>query len=336
MRRLRHVYDDLDLKRLERQLGSRAMEVLFESLAALGRLHPMARLERHGVEVLRDVAYRDGNLREHRLDVYRPVQRGTEPLPVCLYLHGGGFRILSKETHWLMGLLFARRGYVVFNASYRLAPQHPFPAALEDAGDALAWVAHNAPAFGGDLSRLVLAGESAGANLATALSVCCCFERPEPVARTVYELGVVPRGVVPACGILQASDAERFGRRKKLPRFVEARMLEVGHGYLPDGGGPGRELADPLCLLEQDTPSQRPLPAFYIPVGTSDPLLDDTRRLAAALERRGVPCKASYFPGEVHAFHAFIWREAARTCWRETFEFLEQHVPHDWVPQPLI
>jgi acetyl esterase len=336
MRNLGPVAAALDLRRLERTLGSKALELFFESLAAVGRLYPLARLDRHGVEVERDLAYRDGGLPEHRLDVYRPQQRGDTPLPVCLYLHGGGFRILSKETHWLMGLLFARRGYVVFNASYRLAPQHPFPAALEDAAAALAWVARNAAAFGGDLSRLVIAGESAGANLATALTVCCCFERPEPVARQVHALNLVPRGLVPDCGILQTSDVERFARRRRLPRFVNARLLEVGRGYLPDGGGPGRELADPLCILEDGAVPARPLPPTSVAVGTADPLLDDTRRLAAALERRGVPCQARYFPGEVHAFHAFIWREAARTCWRGTFEFLEEHLPHSWHAAPVL
>ena len=50
-----------------------------------------------------------------------------------LYVHGGGFRILSKDTHWIMGLAFARRGFLVFNIGYRLAPKHPFPAAIADA-----------------------------------------------------------------------------------------------------------------------------------------------------------------------------------------------------------
>ena len=76
------------------------------------------------------------------------------------------------------------------------------------------------------------AGESAGANLVTALTVACTYERPEPYARAVYERGVVPKAVLPACGILQVSDHERFGRKKKLNGFIAGRIAEVARGYL--------------------------------------------------------------------------------------------------------
>ena len=96
-------------------------------MSAVGRLHPDARPERHGVQIVRDVPYLPSDRREHRLDVYRPA-RANGPLPVVVYIHGGGFRILSKDTHWIMALAFARRGFLVFNLSYRLAPRHRFPA----------------------------------------------------------------------------------------------------------------------------------------------------------------------------------------------------------------
>src|SRR5690606_38779221 len=122
--------------------------------------------ERHGVEVIRNVRYGGSDIDAHLLDVYRP-RRVDGPLPVVLYVHGGGFRILSKDTHWLMGLAFARRGYLVFNINYRLAPDHPYPAAVEDCAEAYAWLQSNAHEWGGDPSQLVLAGESAGGNLVT-------------------------------------------------------------------------------------------------------------------------------------------------------------------------
>ena len=109
------------------------MDGFFRGISRAGLLHPSARPERHGVEVLRDIAYLDTGRPEHRLDVYRPRRASTtENVPVVLYVHGGGFRILSKDTHWVMGLAFARRGYLVFNIGYRLAPAHPYPAALSD------------------------------------------------------------------------------------------------------------------------------------------------------------------------------------------------------------
>jgi acetyl esterase len=315
--------------RLRRTSGAFVVDNFFRAIASAGRLHPLARPARHGVEVIPDVAYLPTGEVEHRLDIYRPIERAA-PRPVVLYVHGGGFRILSKDTHWMMALAFARRGYVVLNISYRLAPRHPFPAAVSDACGAFAWMAEHAREYGGDPARVVLAGESAGANLVTGLAVAACYERPEPFARAVFATGIVPRAVVPACGILQVSDTERFARRKRLPRFLTDRLTEVTDAYLrrADPAAPGGiDLADPLHVLERGDRPARPLPPFFVPVGTRDPLLDDTRRLKSALDRLGVECDARYYEGEVHAFHAMVFRKAARRCWGDIFNFLDRHAP---------
>jgi acetyl esterase len=318
-------------ERLRRGAGAAVANGFFSGLSRLGTLHPLARPERHGVIVEREIAYHTSALPEHRLDVYRPAH-ADGPRPVVLYVHGGGFRILSKDTHWLMGLAFAKRGYVVFNISYRLAPEHRFPAALEDTCEALAWVKENAVRWGGDPERIVFAGESAGANLVTSLALACCYEREEPFARRVFELGVRPRAVIPACGIFQVTDVQRFARRRpgKIRRFVMDRLEEVSHGYLgrtPAHEGRALDLADPVCMLERGEQPVRPLPPFFLPVGTRDPLLDDTRRLARALERLGVEAETRFYPGEIHAFHALVFRQSARACWGHTFDFLERHCP---------
>jgi len=316
------------VSRLYSKAGSALVEGVFEGLSRAGRLHPDSRLERHGVECLPDVAYQNTGLEAHRLDVYRPANR-QGPLPVCFYVHGGGFRILSKETHWLMGLIFARRGYAVFNINYRLAPAHPFPAAVQDTCQAFSWVVRNAEAHGGDPARLVLAGESAGANLITSLTLALCYPRREPYARTVWDLGSVPRAVVPACGIYQVSGVERFRRKTGVSRFVWDRIREVSRSYLPDREPPcgeELELADPLTFLENGEPPHRPLPPFFLPVGTRDPLLDDTRRLDDALRRLGASSEARYYAGEAHAFHALVWRRNARRCWKDTFDFLRDRI----------
>jgi acetyl esterase len=315
------------LGRVRARAGRKLMDAAWAALAHAGRTLPNARPERHGVERLEDIAYTDVDAEHHRLDVYRPTKR-SGPLPVVLYIHGGGFRILSKDTHWLMAIAFARRGYVVFNINYRLAPTHPFPAAVEDGCAALAWVMENAARYGGDPARLVLAGESAGANLVTSLAVATAWQRPEPWAQKVWASGARPRAVLPACGILQVTDVDRFMRRKRLSRFLQDRLHEVEHAYLPDAHprGEARDLADPLVWLERAGPPERPLAPFFAGVGTADVLLDDTRRLKAALDRLGVTCEVRYYPGEVHAFHALVWRPNARAYWRESFAFLGRHL----------
>lgn len=313
------------IKALRMRAGAFLVDGAFNGLARLSRLHPNADPDRHGVEVIKDVPYTSSRHAHHTLDVYRPRERHA-PLPVVLYVHGGGFRILSKDTHWVMGLGFARHGYLVFNINYRLAPLHPYPAAIQDACDALLWVALHAERFGGDPTSITLAGESAGANLVTSLAVCATMPRPEPWARAVFDADVALKAVLPACGLLQASDPLRFARRRKLPAYILDRIEEVSESYL--GGvsadGPGAlELADPLLLLEGDTPTARPLPPFFTFAGTADPILDDTRRLAAALARRGVRCEARYFEKEMHAFHALVWRPNARACWKESLAWLD-------------
>jgi acetyl esterase len=314
---------DRRLAGLRRAVGAFVVDGFFRGGSRLARLHPDSHPARHGVEVVRDVAYGPHGRREHLLDVYLP-RAHAEPRPVVLYVHGGGFRILSKDSHWIMGLGFARRGYVVFVANYRLAPRHPYPAALEDCAAAYAWVVEHAGRFGGDPSRLVLAGESAGANLVASMTVAATYHREEPYARQIFETGVVPRATLAACGMFQVSDAARFGRRKRLPSFVLDRLQEVELAYLSRSGASARDLADPLCVIERGEAPARPLPPFFLPCGTKDPLLDDTRRLGRALSALGVDNQVAIYPGEVHAFHALVWRENARKCWMDTYAFLDR------------
>lgn len=313
--------------------GALVVDTFFRSLTRVARLHPQADPARHDVEVTKNVAYLASGREHHLADIYRPTGAAAERakayangrgLPVVLYVHGGGFRILSKDSHWIMGLLFARRGFLVVSINYRLAPKHPYPAALEDCAAAYAWVAKNVAALGGDPSRVFLAGESAGANLVTAMTVAACVERPEPFAKKIFETGLVPIATLPACGILQVTDAERFGRRRKLPPWLLDRLTEVGAAYLPKASAADVDLADPLVVLERTSAPARALPPFFVACGTKDPLLDDSRRLAKALDALGVENELRIYRGGVHAFHAMVFQKIAREHWRDNFRFMDR------------
>ncbi len=316
---------------LRAQVTEMLARSFFEGLSRAGRLHPQSDPALHNVEVHRDVAYTSSGHNDHRLDVYRRKDL-KGPRPVVLYIHGGGFHLLSKDTHWLMGLLFARAGYVVFNMSYRLAPAHPFPAAMEDVSDALVWLKKHAPAFGGDVDNLVFAGESAGANLALSLAIATCASRPELYAQRAFQTGLFPKALVLGCGMLQVSDPGRLWRRRPMPWWIRGAVNDLCTGYL-GALQAGSELADPLLLVERGLASERPFPSTYSFVGTKDPVLDDTRRLGRALDRLGVENVTRYFKGELHAFHALVFRKAARDCWKEQLAFLEQVLPQ--VAKPL-
>jgi acetyl esterase len=299
------------------------VEGALNGLSVGGRLHPMAWRARRQVEVFRGLAY--GNAPHQRLDIYRPKNHHGQ-LPCVFYVHGGGFRICSKESHWMMAMAFASRGYLVFNVEYA---RGRYPHALADLMQATEWVSRQGPSYQADLTRLALAGESAGANLITALTTALAYDIQEEGLPSLDPSLFYPRVVMPACGILQVSDPDRFTRANpNTHRWVTDIVLRTTIGYLGKEGLKPMvpSLADPLVLLEADTSPNRPLPKFFITCGGADVLLDDSKRLAVAVNNQGASQQLNIYPNEGHAFHAFIWRENAKRCWRDHFSFLETHL----------
>ena len=204
---------------------------------------------------------------------------------------------------------------------------------MSDCCAALEWVAARAAADGGDMSRLVLAGESAGANLATSLTLATTYRRDEPYARRLFDLGIAARAVIPACGLMQVSDPLR-ARRGRRPTcvFLADRFAEMAEAYLlgSEHARPGElDLADPVVFLERHVAPARPLPPFFVGVGTADPVLEDSQRLQLALERLGVRCETRYYDRETHAFQAMVFRANAQRYWRDAHAFLAAVLARD-------
>ena len=319
------------LQRIRNRMGAMLAEGALEGLASAGKMHPALRREMQNIEVLSNIPYSRTGMREHLLDVVRTKNRKDMLAPTVLYVHGGAFRILSKETHWGQALAFARKGYVVFNINYRLAPKHPFPAALEDVSTALQWVYSHAEQYGADPKQIIFAGESAGANLITSLTITTCWQRPERFARKVFDKEIVPKAIIPMCGIYQVSDIARF-RKKNYGFWLMDRLEEVGQSYLSHDTVHhvgAFDLADPVVFFEHaENAPVRPLPPALATVGTKDPLLDDTRRLERAYKRHGGRIVTGYYAGEIHAFQAMLWRPQAQHFWRATYAFLDEHLHH--------
>lgn len=296
-------------------------------------LWPFARPSRFGVRLVRDVAYRPTGRRAHKLDVYVPNPKAYPgPRPVLVYVHGGAFSMLSKDTHRFMAMAFARQGYVVFNTNYRLGPVHAYPAPLEDAAEAVLFAARHAERYGGDAGRLVLAGESAGGNLVTALVYCATHPRPEPFARALYDAALPICAALPIYGMLDMTDLRAMLAHPRLPSWMKREIILAAAAYV--GGRPVRErakhapLASPLARLAEPPPDgARPLPPFFIACGTADPLLAHSKQLADVLRARGATVKLSVHPGEIHGFNAMFWRKEARAKWHALFSFLRAHAP---------
>lgn len=303
------------------------LERVYRLGAAAAHVPPHAWASRQGIEVLRDVPY--GPRPDQRMDVYRP-STGSGPWPAVMYVHGGGFALLSKETHWMFAQAFAQRGHVVFNIDYRLAPAHPFPAGLEDVFTAYGWARRGAEAFGGD-GRVIVAGESAGANLVLGLSLAACLPRPEPGASRVLRLGAPPDAVVGLCGLYQVSQIDRIDLSGWMAPIIRRRLVLLEGGYLPTTPptsaplGDAPSLADPLLALEAAVahgPLPSAFPAVLLSVGTADPIAEDSRRLHDVLARAGSSVRLHEHPGQPHAFQAFWWRAPTRRAWAEIYEFL--------------
>lgn len=311
-----------------RRAFDRSVHVAARAIQSLPQNHP----KRHGVRVIHDLPYKSTGSVDHLLDVYMPEDDLPEGQlrPTVMYVHGGGFCMLSKDTHRVMALPFAKRGYVVFNINYRLGPTHLYPAPLEDACAALLWVLANARRYGADPDRLILAGESAGGNLVTALTYLATHDFDAPFAREVRAASPNIRAAAPIYGFLDLQDLDRHLKRPRVAEWAKREVLTAASSYV---GKPATEmasrypLASPLRLFEADPIEGAPLsklPPFFLACGTADLLLDDQRRLQAAIEKRGGTAELHVFHGEVHGFNAMTWRPAAKAKWRALFHFLHK------------
>ena len=183
------------------QLRYGPVDYALRTIAKIGYAARSVREPRASIAVERDVVYASPGDPAHRLDVYVPTN-ARRPLPVVMYVHGGGFAMLSKDTHRVMAVPIALGGHVVFNVNYRLGPWNTYPKPLEDVAAALLWVQEHCARWGGDPTRIALAGESAGGNLVTALALAHSYRRPEPFARAVFDADVALRAVVSTYGFL--------------------------------------------------------------------------------------------------------------------------------------
>ncbi|HXQ59250.1 MAG TPA: alpha/beta hydrolase [Acidimicrobiales bacterium] len=222
-----------------------------------------------------------------RIRVYRP--RAEEAVPVVTYFHGGGWVIGDIDTHdGTCRTLCHRTGAVVVSVDYRLAPEHRFPAALDDCEAATAWVADHARHLGGDPERLAVAGDSAGGNLAAAVTLRA-RERGGPALRAQAL-------VYPAVDFTTERPSVRSNGEGYL--LTAAAMRWFCAQYLGDHD-PGDPMASPLLA---DLAAGPALPPAVVAIAEFDPLRDEGRAYAEGLAGAGVPVHLLEFPGLVHGF----------------------------------
>ncbi len=311
----------------EGHVRARTIDKWVHAFAAIRYAMPDARPSRYAIELTSNVVYGPSDRHHHRLDVYAPKD-SQRALPVVMYVHGGGFGMLSKDTHRVMAMAIARRGYLVFNINYRQGMYSQYPRPLEDATTALLWVHRNAARFGGDPTRIAIAGESAGGNLVTALALATAHRFDEPFAQRLYDANIPLRAVVSTYPFLDMRGAHVYLKHPKLAPWLKWLMFDAAVSYIGERvyEHDHHNLASPLVLLENGWRPSRPLPPFFLSVGTRDPLLRDSKRLKTALDRLGVENELIIAPGEIHGYDAMVWRRAAKEKWLRAHTFLAKHM----------
>ncbi|MCL7747412.1 alpha/beta hydrolase [Halalkalibacter alkaliphilus] len=238
-----------------------------------------------------EIPVSDGTTVEGRM--YRPIEEG--PHPIIMYYHGGAFMegYGSIHTHDnIVRALAARTNSIVIAVGYRVAPKHPFPAAIEDSYDALVWAHQYAEELGGDPANIAVAGDSAGGNIATVVSLMArdrngpdikaqallypltTFQDIEFDSRTTYDSGYY-----------------------LLSRSV---MLRARDTYTPDESLWIHAYTSPL-----DAEDLYNLPPAIVITAEFDPLRDEGEAYAKRLAEHGVPVQTIRYNGVMHGFISF-------------------------------
>jgi acetyl esterase/lipase len=220
--------------------------------------------------------------------LYVSLDAPSPPQPLLVYYHGGGWVIGDLDTHdGLCRFLADYSGCRVLSVDYRLAPEHPFPAAVEDTVAAFAWAAERAGELGADPGRIAVAGDSAGGNLA---AVVCLQARDNG-------------GPQPAMQVLLYPAADSVGGQASRDTFAEGFLLTrndmdwfEGH-YLPDGC----EHGDPRVSIMR-APDVSSLPPAYVATAGFDPLRDEGETYASRMREADVKVALQRHPGLIHGF----------------------------------
>ncbi len=221
-----------------------------------------------------------------RVDLY-PAD-GEGPHAGVLYIHGGSWVGGSPLTHDKLVKRFAERGFAVASVDYALAPEHPFPTALDDCVTSADWLASAAADLGIDATRLAIMGDSAGGNLAAA-TLHRLLERD---GATVFNAAALLYGVYD------------FPAMLKLPEdspFVTGRIFRW---QVEDYLGPAADsaLLTSPGVSPRFSPHLQAYPPTFLTVGTQDPLLQQSLDFQQALTDAGVTAEALTFEGATHAF----------------------------------
>ncbi|MCL4115038.1 UNVERIFIED_CONTAM: hypothetical protein GTU68_008281 [Idotea baltica] len=219
----------------------------------------------------------------------------AKDLPIVAFFHGGGWVLSSIDGHdSLARRLAARTGALVVSVEYRLAPEHPFPEPHDDCWAAITWLAEHGGALGGDTSRLSVAGDSAGANLAAGVALRA---RDEGLSLG-YQLLIYP------------CIDDRQSRPSMIDNASGYFLSASDMAWFWDQYVPAEHRDNPYAVPARATDIVGLAPA-HVQTAEYDPLRDEGEEWAARLNAAGVPATMTRFDGAVHGFIA-RWEQMGR------------------------
>ncbi|MFD6454174.1 alpha/beta hydrolase [Nocardia sp. NPDC060220] len=238
--------------------------------------------------VVVEEAFADLPGRTLRLRLYKPAESRSEPLPVIVDYHGGGYVIGGPELKdWFNSHLARQLGALVVSVDYRLAPEHRFPAAYNDAIDAYCWIASAAERWNGDPSRIAVTGDSAGATLAAGIAISAAQRKeiPNPLAQVL---------LYPATDLFTRYPSQVENAVAPFLSVEESDAFLAHYCSIAD-------LSDVRVspLLARDLSGVAPA---VIIVAEHDPLRDQGVAFGSALTAAGVRNRTTTYPGTAHGF----------------------------------
>jgi len=214
----------------------------------------------------------------------------ARPAPCLIYIHGGGWVICSLESHdGLCRRLAQAGGFLVASIDYRLAPEHKFPAGLEDCIAAVRWLAAHGSDWGIDAERLAIGGDSAGGNLALASLLSLRDAGPSPLLGGLLIYG----GYAAYIEGSETASQRAYGDGSYILSVADMRWF--WNHYLKGEADNQNPLAVPLLA------DLKGLPPLMVTAAEFDPLLDDSAALVARLKAAGAPYRYVLWPGVTHA-----------------------------------
>lgn len=220
--------------------------------------------------------------------IYTPSS--SKNLPILVYFHGGGFTAGDLDTHDTpLRALANRAGCIIVSVAYRLAPEHPFPAAPEDAYAATKWVAKHAQEIGGDPKRIAVGGDSAGGDLAAVVSLMARDRRGPAIMYQVL--------LYPDTDLTESTASWMEFADTNKPIITRDGKLASIAMYVPKDVDIKNPYVSPLYAQDLSK-----LPPAFVVTGEFDPQRDEGEAYAAKLKQAGVPVVSKRYNGMIHGF----------------------------------